>query len=65
MRRLVQLVCGLRGHKTVFHFGENIVKTQCTECGYTSPGWEIVGRGPRRRYDGDARRHLLIKRLSG
>jgi hypothetical protein len=57
--RLSQLVCGLRGHDSVLHFEGNRVNMRCTSCGYDTPGWEITGRGPRRRYEGDARRHLL------
>ena len=57
--RLGQLMCGLRGHDSVLHFEGNRVNMRCTSCGHDTPGWEISGRGPRRRYDGDARRHLL------
>jgi hypothetical protein len=57
--RLGQLICGLRGHDSVLHFEANRVNMRCTSCGHDTPGWEISGRGPRRRYDGDARRHLL------
>src|SRR3954463_13949857 len=57
--RLGQLVCGLRGHDAVLHFEGNRVNMRCTSCGHDTPGWEISGRGPRRRYEGDARRHLL------
>jgi len=57
--RLGQLVCGLRGHDSVLHFEPNRVNMRCTSCGYDTPGWEITGRGPRRRYEGDSRRHLL------
>jgi hypothetical protein len=59
MGRLGQLLCGLRGHDSVLHFQSNRVNMRCTSCGHDTPGWEISGRGPRRRYDGDARRHLL------
>jgi NAD-dependent SIR2 family protein deacetylase len=59
--RLGQLVCGLRGHDSVLHFEGNRVNMRCTSCGYDTPGWEITGRGPRRRYEGDARRHLLAR----
>lgn len=59
MDRLGQLLCGLRGHDSVLHFEGNRVNMQCTSCGHDTPGWEISGRGPRRRYDGDPRRHLL------
>jgi hypothetical protein len=60
--RLGQLFCGLRGHDSVLHFEGNRVNMRCTSCGYGTPGWEISGRGPRRRYEGDARRHLLATR---
>ena len=57
--RISQLLCGLRGHDSVLHFESNRVMMRCTSCGYDTPGWEITGRAPRRRFDGDARRHLL------
>lgn len=57
--RLGQLMCGLRGHDAVLHFEANRVMMRCTSCGHDTPGWEITGRGPRRRFEGDARRHLL------
>ena len=60
MGRLGQLFCGLRGHDSVLHFEGNRVNMRCTSCGHDTPGWEISGRGTRRRYDGDARRHLLV-----
>ncbi len=59
MGRVGQLFCGLRGHDSVLHFEGNRVNMRCTSCGHDTPGWEITGRGPRRRYEGDARRHLL------
>jgi hypothetical protein len=59
LSRLGQLFCGLRGHDSVLHFEGNRVNMRCTSCGHDTPGWEISGRGPRRRYEGDARRHLL------
>ena len=62
--RFGQLLCGLRGHDSVLHFEGNRVMMRCTSCGHDTPGWEISGRGPRRRFEGDARRHLLAtKRL--
>jgi hypothetical protein len=62
--RVGQILCGLRGHDSVLHFEGKRVMMRCTSCGYDSPGWEISARAPRRRYDGDARRHLLgAKRL--
>jgi hypothetical protein len=62
VNRLGQLFCGMRGHDSVLHFEGNRVNMRCTSCGYDTPGWEISGRGPRRRYEGDARRHLLSTR---
>ena len=59
MGRLGQLMCGVRGHDAVLHFEGNRVMMRCTSCGHDTPGWEISGRGPRRRFEGDARRHLL------
>lgn len=57
--RLGQMFCGLSGHDSVLHFEGNRVMMRCTSCGHDTPGWEISGRGPRRRFEGDARRHLL------
>lgn len=57
--RLGQLICGLRGHDSVLHFEARRVNMRCTSCGHDTPGWEISERAPRRRYEGDARRHLL------
>jgi hypothetical protein len=58
--RLGQLLCGLHGHETVLHFEGKRVMMRCTSCGHDTPGWETGDRAPRRRYDGDARRHLLV-----
>lgn len=60
MGRLGQLFCGLRGHDSVLHFEGNRLNMRCTSCGHDTPGWEISGKAPRRRYEGDARRHLLV-----
>ena len=57
--RLGRIVCGLRGHDGMLHFEGNRVMMRCTSCGHDTPGWEISGRGPRRRFEGDARRHTL------
>jgi len=62
MARVGQLLCGVRGHDAVLHFEGNRVMMRCTSCGHDSPGWEISGHGPRRRYEGDARRHLIPTR---
>ena len=55
-----QLLCGLRGHDSVLHFEGNRVMMRCTSCGHDSPGWEISGRAPRQRFEGDHRRHVLV-----
>jgi hypothetical protein len=59
MTRLSQVLCGVSGHDSVLHFERNRVMMRCTSCGFDTPGWEISGRGPRLRYEGDAHRHLL------
>src|SRR5215831_18315310 len=58
--RIGQLLCGLRGHDSVLHFEGNRVMMRCTSCGHDSPGWEISGRAPRQRFEGDRRRHVLV-----
>jgi len=57
--RVGQLLCGLRGHDSVLHFEGKRVNMRCTSCGHDTPGWDVSGRGPRRRFEGDARRHAL------
>ena len=57
--RFGQLLCGLRGHDSVLHFEGKRVMMRCTSCGHDSPGWEVTGRAPRQRFEGDARRHML------
>jgi hypothetical protein len=59
MARFGQMMCGLRGHDSVLHFEGKRVMMRCTSCGHDTPGWEISGRAPRKRFEGDARRHLL------
>ena len=61
--RLGQLFCGLKGHDSVLHFEGKRVMMRCTSCGHDTPGWEITGRAPRKRFDGDARRHALKPQL--
>ena len=62
--RVGQFLCAMRGHDSVLHFEGNRVMMRCTSCGHDSPGWEISGRGPRQRFEGDHRRHVLApKRL--
>jgi hypothetical protein len=65
MGRLNQLLCGLGGHEAVVHVEGKRVMMRCTSCGHDTPGWEISGRGPRPRYEGDASRHLMPSRDSG
>jgi hypothetical protein len=60
MTRLSQALCGLRGHDSVLHFEGKRVMMRCTSCGHDSPGWEVTGRAPRQRYEGDARRHAIV-----
>ena len=57
--RVGQVICGLHGHDSVLHFEANRVMMRCTSCGHDTPGWEISGKGPRKRYEGDSHRHLL------
>jgi NAD-dependent SIR2 family protein deacetylase len=56
-----QAICGARGHDSVLHFEGNRVMMRCTSCGHDTPGWEINGRGPRQRFEGDARRHSIAR----
>jgi hypothetical protein len=58
--RFGQMLCGMRGHDSVLHFEGKRVMMRCTSCGHDSPGWEVTGRAPRQRYEGDARRHQLV-----
>ena len=60
--RLGRLLCGIRGHEPMVHFEGKRVMMRCTSCGHDSPGWEVSGRGPRQRFEGDARRHRLAPR---
>ena len=60
MARFGQFMCGLRGHDAVLHFEGKRVMMRCTSCGHDSPGWEISGRAPRQRFEGDRRRHVLV-----
>lgn len=62
--RAGQVVCGFRGHDGVLHYEGKRVMMRCTSCGHDTPGWEITGRAPRRRFEGDARRHALKPQLT-
>jgi len=57
--RLSQTLCGLGGHDAVLHFEGQRVMMRCTSCGHHTPGWEVSGRGPLRRFEGAADRHQL------
>ncbi len=57
--RIGQLLCGMRGHDALMHFEGKRITMRCTSCGYDTPGWELGDRSPRKRFEGDARRHLL------
>ena len=57
--RLGQMLCGIRGHEPMMHFEEKRVTMRCTSCGHDTPGWELDDRAPRRRFEGDAQRHVL------
>ena len=61
--RLGQLLCGARGHDAILHFEGKRVMMRCTSCGHDTPGWEVNDRAPRKRFEGDARRHALKPRL--
>jgi hypothetical protein len=58
--KIGQWLCAMRGHDSVLHFEGKRVMMRCTSCGHDSPGWEVSGRGPRQRYEGDRRRHVLV-----
>ena len=59
--RVGQFLCSMRGHDSVLHFEGSRVMMRCTSCGYDSPGWEVSGRAPRQRFEGDHRRHVLVR----
>ena len=61
--RVGELVCGLRGHDGVLHFEGKRVMMRCTSCGHETPGWDVNGRAPRKRFEGDAQRHALKPHL--
>jgi hypothetical protein len=41
------------------HFEGKRLMMRCTSCGHDTPGVDIGDREPRRRFDGDARRHRM------
>jgi hypothetical protein len=59
LRRVGQMLCGLRGHDVVRHYERDRVALQCASCGHVSPGWTVSGSTPQLRYAGDPHRHQL------
>ena len=57
--RVKQTLCGLTGHDAVLHFEGKRVMMRCTSCGHHTPGLEVTGGGPRRRFEGDPARHRM------
>lgn len=58
--RLRQWWCAAaHGHDALLHFEGKRITMRCTSCGHDTPGWDVSDRGPRQRYEGDARRHAL------
>lgn len=41
VRRIRQVMCGLRGHEMLVHFEERRISLACVSCGYESPGWSV------------------------
>jgi hypothetical protein len=64
LKRIGQALCGLRGHENVLHYERNRFALECSSCGHVSPGWEVSGPQPQRRYAGDPGRHQLRPRIS-
>lgn len=59
-KRIGQILCGLRGHEHVRDFRGRNVSLRCVSCDHETPGWTTAGSVPRQRFEGDARRHVLI-----
>jgi hypothetical protein len=59
LRRMGQMLCGLRGHDEVRRYERNRFALECTVCGHVSQGWEVDGPLPQQRYSGDPGRHQL------
>jgi hypothetical protein len=62
MTRVSQLVCGVRGHDTLLHFGDERISLRCASCDHETPGWELNEAPPTITVRGDARRHPLSHR---
>ena len=57
--RIAQWWCGVKGHDSLLHFEGRRVMMRCTSCGHDSPGWDVTGRAPRHRFEGDPARHKM------
>jgi hypothetical protein len=62
LRRVGQMLCGLRGHDVVRHYERDRVALQCSSCGHVSTGWTVSESKPQLRYAGDPHRHQLSPR---
>jgi hypothetical protein len=40
--RLGHVLCGLSGHRAYLEFEQARIYLHCQECGYCSPGWDLV-----------------------
>lgn len=52
-------ICRWRGHDIVLSITPGRVGLVCGSCGYESPGWSLTSPPPRRRFEGDRRRHEI------
>jgi hypothetical protein len=59
IQKFRQSLCGLRGHDNIQTTDKKRIMLRCSVCQYDSPGWVITGNGPRRRFEGDTKRHRL------
>lgn len=59
LRRVGQVLCGIRGHDVVRRYERDRVALECSSCGHVSPGWTVSEAKPQLRYAGDPRRHQL------
>ena len=58
-RSIQSAVCGMHGHDPLLQVQGARMFLRCTTCGYETPGWTTVGRGPRLRFEGDENRHRM------
>lgn len=64
MKALRRWWCRLStGHYAVLSFDADAkaMRLSCASCGWSSPGITTNGATPRRRYDGDPRRHQISR----